>query len=1210
MANISRDTFDKLKHYVGVRLQQGVPIIDADWNEMEDIRRFELRSFIKWFVGDGIPKGNDGFKIVPILSIGPKVPVVEGPVVEGPVVGPTESQVETPVLPFRITTKDKNIDLSADIIDSEKSTALNALRIKPDIDPASLTFKLKEGMTLILSAEGFPGAKVVFKKSDFKNIQKATFEEVTYVLDRDLKKGVFRIPPPQNNFFIKGGNEAGPGHCLVDGWDVNNKTSIDFQWQRLYNNDDLAQEWGVEPLEPLSPPTSGERTDIVYLDVWEREVDSEEDVNLVNPAIGIETCVRRRREWVVRVKEGQSGTPDPQDGHAFYPLATIKREANKNSIGQDDITDLRRTGMAVLSEAITITDGNVGIGTTQPGGHLDIKNGHGDWIVLSQKRSANDGGGFHIHNPWRDTDDDKRNCLHIAYRPHNAGTKWGQFVINGPTGNVGIGTSRPDAQLSLGKLDSDGAGPTGDGATQLLLSGKINTGVNLGSTNGTYKLRIEGYNNDDELTVYPIYCIDENNMVDFWIKNRPGPSGLPTMFFAGNVGIGTNDPQTKLHIVGGSDVTLSGGGLLVIGSTSASNIAIDNNEIMARNNNGTNPLHLQTNGGDLYIHNNCPEEDKNKVVVKDDGKVGIGTTEPKDKLDVHGTLRFNGNNEMKVSGEIRNEKNAVAIRGHWDELEVKGRVIDWTGSNLHIGFDNDHSGDYIEIGRKVGHIRFLSGGGNSETMRITDGKVGIGTTHPTLKFHVKTASAVGLFESTTNTAYLRLNTNEGDDNRVEFCNRSGGRAAIWVASGVDAFNVLRDGKVGIGTTEPGEKLEVLDGSAKFVTSTGQHPLIISRMHGGSTEQGTQELRIGVEDSVTTLHYINDEKENRLDFRMENEDTETGDGTNANDNIVMSIMGNKAGGNVGIGTTSPGTHLDVRHGTLRVSGKSGWNQEEARLVIDPGASYGHRFFLCKNIEGKKFKIDGNGHAHAVEHKTGGLDYAEYFESKNGKVIKVGTSVVVDNGKIRAAKKNEIPMGAISKNPGITGGLPLEWPKKYLRDEFGSQIMEEYKEEIMAPKKEKIKKERQKIKKKTVKEKITRTEIACEDGKYFQKEVTETVEKEVEEPVFKEVDLYDAKKENIIGKHRIPVMETYEEEIDVKDDKGEPVMIGTGKFETKTRPKINPDYDETKEYIPREKRPEWNCVGLLGQLPLRKGQPTADTWVKIKDISKDVELWLVK
>ena len=64
MGNYSRDTFDRLKHYVGVRLQQGVPLIDADWNEQEDIRKFELRAFLKWFAGNGVPRGNDGFLIL------------------------------------------------------------------------------------------------------------------------------------------------------------------------------------------------------------------------------------------------------------------------------------------------------------------------------------------------------------------------------------------------------------------------------------------------------------------------------------------------------------------------------------------------------------------------------------------------------------------------------------------------------------------------------------------------------------------------------------------------------------------------------------------------------------------------------------------------------------------------------------------------------------------------------------------------------------------------------------------------------------------------------------------------------------------------------------------------------------------------------------------------------------------------------------------
>jgi hypothetical protein len=63
MAVITTDTFNALRRYVSVRLQQGVPIVDADWNELDDVRKFEFRAFLKWFVGDGVPEGTDGFRI-------------------------------------------------------------------------------------------------------------------------------------------------------------------------------------------------------------------------------------------------------------------------------------------------------------------------------------------------------------------------------------------------------------------------------------------------------------------------------------------------------------------------------------------------------------------------------------------------------------------------------------------------------------------------------------------------------------------------------------------------------------------------------------------------------------------------------------------------------------------------------------------------------------------------------------------------------------------------------------------------------------------------------------------------------------------------------------------------------------------------------------------------------------------------------------------
>lgn len=63
MGVITPDSFNPLQRFVSVRLQQGVPIVDADWNEKDDVRRFELRAYLKWFVGDGVPYGSDAFLI-------------------------------------------------------------------------------------------------------------------------------------------------------------------------------------------------------------------------------------------------------------------------------------------------------------------------------------------------------------------------------------------------------------------------------------------------------------------------------------------------------------------------------------------------------------------------------------------------------------------------------------------------------------------------------------------------------------------------------------------------------------------------------------------------------------------------------------------------------------------------------------------------------------------------------------------------------------------------------------------------------------------------------------------------------------------------------------------------------------------------------------------------------------------------------------------
>lgn len=80
-----------------------------------------------------------------------------------------------------------------------------------------------------------------------------------------------------------------------------------------------------------------------------------------------------------------------------------------------------------------------------------------------------------------------------------------------------------------------------------------------------------------------------------------GRSGFPTPLYAGNVGIGTSDPDVKLQIEGGTDASAASGGSLQIGSSSGANTGFDENEIQARNNGAAGKLFLQAAGGDLQI---------------------------------------------------------------------------------------------------------------------------------------------------------------------------------------------------------------------------------------------------------------------------------------------------------------------------------------------------------------------------------------------------------------------------------------------------------------------------------------------------------------------------------------------------------------------------------------------------------------------------------
>jgi hypothetical protein len=207
---------------------------------------------------------------------------------------------------------------------------------------------------------------------------------------------------------------------------------------------------------------------------------------------------------------------------------------------------------------------------------------------------------------------------------------------------------------------------------------------------------------------------------------------------------------------------------------------------------------------------------------------------------------------------------------------------------------------------------------------------------------------------------------------------------------------------------------------------------------------------------------------------------------------------------------------------------------------------------------KFKVRGDGEVSADgSFSGGGADYAEYFEWQDGNPNnedRIGYSVSLVNGKIKIAESGETIIGVTSANPSVTGdSQELEWQGKFLKDEFGRYIEEDY----------------------------TATE--------WIKETSDESDTPKREKIMYHTD-------------KIPSDVTVPENAVVitVDENGNNLR----------RRKLNPNYDESLTYVPRSERKEWECVGIMGKVRLRKEQQKSTSWIKLRDMSDTVEEWLIK
>ena len=95
----------------------------------------------------------------------------------------------------------------------------------------------------------------------------------------------------------------------------------------------------------------------------------------------------------------------------------------------------------------------------------------------------------------------------------------------------------------------------------------------------------------------------------------------------------------------------------------------------------------------------------------------------------------------------------------------------------------------------------------------------------------------------------------------------------------------------------------------------------------------------------------------------------------------------------------------------------------------------------------FRVDSAGEIYgAGATYNSGADYAEYFESTDGSSLPFGTVVELENGKIKVCVNPNNAIGVISSKPTIVGngdeGTGDEWSNKFLKDEWGNFLYEDY------------------------------------------------------------------------------------------------------------------------------------------------------------------------